>query len=218
MTNTLFPRIDYEFKDEHLIELALTHKSLSTINNERLEFLGDAVLNLYVSERLFDTYENLKEGKLTRFKASIVSRENLQLVATEIGLSNHIKLGKGETLEENSILGNVLEAIIGAIFLDSSYARTIEVLDKLFQDNFLELVEEKELKDSKSTLQELLQKKYKSLPRYSLSNDSTNKLNKHFQISCFVDAADLISHGEGKTRKKAELDAARNMLKLIESQ
>ncbi|MDA9660961.1 ribonuclease III [Gammaproteobacteria bacterium] len=218
MTNTLFPRIDYEFKDDKLIELALTHKSLSTINNERLEFLGDAVLNLYVSERLFDTYENLKEGKLTRFKASIVSRENLQLVATEIGLSNHIKLGKGETLEENSILGNVLEAIIGAIFLDSSYARTIEVLDKLFQDNFLELVEEKELKDSKSTLQELLQKKYKSLPRYSLSNDSTNKVNKHFQISCFVDAADLISHGEGKTRKKAELDAARNMLKLIESQ
>ena len=218
MTNTLFPRIDYEFKDDKLIELALTHKSLSTINNERLEFLGDAVLNLYVSERLFDTYENLKEGKLTRFKASIVSRENLQLVATEIGLSNHIKLGKGETLEENSILGNVLEAIIGAIFLDSSYARTIEVLDKLFQDNFLELVEEKELKDSKSTLQELLQKKYKSLPRYSLSNDSTNKINKHFQISCFVDAADLISHGEGKTRKKAELDAARNMLKLIESQ
>ena len=218
MTNTLFPRIDYEFKDDKLIELALTHKSLSTINNERLEFLGDAVLNLYVSERLFGTYENLKEGKLTRFKASIVSRENLQLVATEIGLSNHIKLGKGETLEENSILGNVLEAIIGAIFLDSSYARTIEVLDKLFQDNFLELVEEKELKDSKSTLQELLQKKYKSLPRYSLSNDSTNKLNKHFQISCFVDAADLISHGEGKTRKKAELDAARNMLKLIESQ
>ena len=218
MTNTLFPRIDYEFKDDKLIELALTHKSLSTINNERLEFLGDAVLNLYVSERLFDTYENLKEGKLTRFKASIVSRENLQLVATEIGLSNHIKLGKGETLEENSILGNVLEAIIGAIFLDTSYARTIEVLDKLFQDNFLELVEEKELKDSKSTLQELLQKKYKSLPRYSLSNDSTNKLNKHFQISCFVDAADLISHGEGKTRKKAELDAARNMLKLIESQ
>ena len=218
MTNTLFPRIDYEFKDDKLIELALTHKSLSTINNERLEYLGDAVLNLYVSERLFDTYENLKEGKLTRFKASIVSRENLQLVATEIGLSNHIKLGKGETLEENSILGNVLEAIIGAIFLDSSYARTIEVLDKLFQDNFTELVEEKELKDSKSTLQELLQKKYKSLPRYSLSNDSTNKLNKHFQISCFVDAADLISHGEGKTRKKAELDAARNMLKLIESQ
>ena len=218
MTNTLFPRIDYEFKDDKLIELALTHKSLSTTNNERLEFLGDAVLNLYVSERLFDTYENLKEGKLTRFKASIVSRENLQLVATEIGLSNHIKLGKGETLEENSILGNVLEAIIGAIFLDSSYARTIEVLDKLFQDNFLELVEEKELKDSKSTLQELLQKKYKSLPRYSLSNDSTNKLNKHFQISCFVEAADLISHGEGKTRKKAELDAARNMLKLIESQ
>lgn len=218
MTNILFPRIDYEFKDDKLIELALTHKSLSTINNERLEFLGDAVLNLYVSERLFDTYENLKEGKLTRFKASIVSRENLQLLATEIGLSNHIKLGKGETLEENSILGNVLEAIIGAIFLDSSYARTIEVLDKLFQDNFLELVEEKELKDSKSTLQELLQKKYKSLPRYSLSNDSTNKLNKHFQISCFVDAADLISHGEGKTRKKAELDAARNMLKLIESQ
>ena len=169
MTNIPFPRIDYEFKDDKLIELALTHKSFSSINNERLEFLGDAVLNLYVSERLFDSYENLKEGKLTRFKASIVSRENLQLVATKIGLSDHIRLGKGETLEENSILGNVLEAIIGAIFLDSSYARTIEVLDKLFQDNFLGLVEEKELKDSKSTLQELLQN-YHGFDQISFSN------------------------------------------------
>ena len=213
--NDLLISLDYSFKNEDLIQLALTHKSLAKNNNERLEFLGDAILNLYVSERLFNTYDNLKEGKLTQFKASIVSRENLHTVASKISLAKYIKIGKGERLEGNSIVGNVLEAVIGAIFLDSSYSETKTVLDKLFIDDFIRLGEDKELKDSKSILQELIQKQYKSLPRYSVNQESSNKQNNYFEVSCFVDEENLTAQGTGKTIKRAELNAASNMLELI---
>ena len=213
--NDLLISLDYSFKNEDLIQLALTHKSLAKNNNERLEFLGDAILNLYVSERLFNTYDDLKEGKLTQFKASIVSRENLHTVASKISLAKYIKIGKGERLEGNSIVGNVLEAVIGAIFLDSSYSETKTVLDKLFIDDFIQLDEDKELKDSKSILQELIQKQYKSLPRYSVNQESSNKQNNYFEVSCFVDEENLTAQGTGKTIKRAELNAASNMLELI---
>ena len=213
--NDLLISLDYSFKNEDLIQLALTHKSLAKNNNERLEFLGDAILNLYVSERLFNTYDDLKEGKLTQFKASIVSRENLHTVASKISLAKYIKIGKGERLEGNSIVGNVLEAVIGAIFLDSSYCETKTVLDKLFIDDFIRLDEDKELKDSKSILQELIQKQYKSLPRYSVNQESSNKQNNYFEVSCFVDEENLTAQGTGKTIKRAELNAASNMLELI---
>ena len=213
--NDLLISLDYSFKNEDLIQLALTHKSLAKNNNERLEFLGDAILNLYVSERLFNTYDDLKEGKLTQFKASIVSRENLHTVASKISLAKYIKIGKGERLEGNSIVGNVLEAVIGAIFLDSSYSEIKTVLDKLFIDDFIRLDEDKELKDSKSILQELIQKQYKSLPRYSVNQESSNKQNNYFEVSCFVDEENLTAQGTGKTIKRAELNAASNMLELI---
>ena len=213
--NDLLISLDYSFKNEDLIQLALTHKSLAKNNNERLEFLGDAILNLYVSERLFNTYDDLKEGKLTQFKASIVSRENLHTVASKVSLAKYIKIGKGERLEGNSIVGNVLEAVIGAIFLDSSYSETKTVLDKLFIDDFIRLDEDKELKDSKSILQELIQKQYKSLPRYSVNQESSNKQNNYFEVSCFVDEENLTAQGTGKTIKRAELNAASNMLELI---
>ena len=215
--NKIFPNLDYSFKDKQLIELALTHKSYSGTNNERLEFLGDAILNLYVSERLFNSYESSNEGKLTRYKASIVSRDNLNLVAQNLNIGGSIKLGKGEKLDGNSILGNTLEAVIGAIFIDSDYDVTTQILGNLFQDNFLELEEEGELKDPKSSLQELIQKHYKSLPRYS-SQENTSKNNLlRFAVTCSVDEANLISEGTGSTRKKAESQAASEMLELLKN-
>ena len=216
MKNSAYTNLEYSFQDEELFQLALTHKSLSSHNNERLEFLGDAILNLYVSERLFNTYGSLKEGKLTRFKASIVSRENLHRVAINLELSNHIKLGKGESLQGNSILGNVLEALIGAIFLDSDYSETKNVLDNIFKDDFLKLVEEEELKDPKSTLQELIQKQYQSLPIYSLNEQISDKKENQFEVTCSVVEGNLVTQGIGNTRKGAELNAASNMLKLIQ--
>ena len=104
----LFSNIGYSFKDSSLVESALTHKSS---NNERLEFLGDALINLYISERLFKTYEGLDEGKLTRFKASMVSRDNLNLKASKLNIGNLIKLGRGEKLEANSILVTLLKSL-----------------------------------------------------------------------------------------------------------
>ena len=216
MKNSAYTNLEYSFQDEELFQLALTHKSLSSHNNERLEFLGDAILNLYVSERLFNTYGGLKEGKLTRFKASIVSRENLHRVAINLELSNHIKLGKGESLQGNSILGNVLEALIGAIFLDSDYSETKNVLDNIFKDDFLKLVEEEELKDPKSTLQELIQKQYQSLPIYSLNEQISDKKENQFEVTCSVVEGNLVTQGIGNTRKGAELNAASNMLELIQ--
>ena len=216
MKNSAYTNLEYSFQDEELFQLALTHKSLSSHNNERLEFLGDAILNLYVSERLFNTYGSLKEGKLTRFKASIVSRENLHRVAINLELSNHIKLGKGESLQGNSILGNVLEALIGAIFLDSDYSKTKNVLDNIFKDDFLKLVEEEELKDPKSTLQELIQKQYQSLPIYSLNEQISDKKENQFEVTCSVVEGNLVTQGIGNTRKGAELNAASNMLELIQ--
>jgi ribonuclease-3 len=218
MKNSAYTNLEYSFQDEELFQLALTHKSLSSHNNERLEFLGDAILNLYVSERLFNTYGSLKEGKLTRFKASIVSRENLHRVAINLELSNHIKLGKGESLQGNSILGNVLEALIGAIFLDSDYSETKNVLDNIFEDDFLKLVEEEELKDPKSTLQELIQKQYQSLPIYSLNEQISDKKENQFKVTCSVVEGNLVTQGKGNTRKGAELNAASNMLELIQKQ
>ena len=208
--------IGYHFKDEKIINLALTHKSYSDNNNERLEFLGDAILNLYVSEKLFTLYGNLSEGNLTRFKASIVSRENLNSVASKLKIGNFIKLGKGEKLEGNSILGNTIEAIIGAIFLDSDYGNTKQILDNIFEKDFLELEEGGEQKDSKSSLQELIQKKFNSLPNYTLEENSTNKDNERFYVTCSVDGSRFVTKGTGRTRKRAELEAASFMLKALE--
>ena len=211
----LFSALGYSFDNTNLIKLALTHKSLSRSNNERLEFLGDAILNLYVSEKLYSDFEEIDEGKLTRFKASIVSRENLNLVAENLDISTYINLGKGEKVKGNSILGNTLEAIIGAIFLDSNYFVTKEILNELFAKDFQKLQENNEFKDPKSTLQELTQKKFKSLPVYSLKESSTSGKKKFFEVLCSIDETSLTTHGKGNTRKGAELDAAQYMLKLI---
>ena len=211
----LFSALGYSFDNTNLIKLALTHKSLSRSNNERLEFLGDAILNLYVSEKLYSDFEEIDEGKLTRFKASIVSRENLNLVAENLDISRYINLGKGEKVKGNSILGNTLEAIIGAIFLDSNYFVTKEILNDLFAKDFQKLQENNEFKDPKSTLQELTQKKFKSLPVYSLKESSTSGKKKFFEVQCSIDETSLTTHGKGNTRKGAELDAAQYMLKLI---
>ena len=158
--------LGYKFKDLALLRTALTHKSFSSDHNERLEFLGDALLNLYVTEYLYDRFDSLDEGKLTQFKATIVSRENLTKIAGSIGLSNFIRTGKGEGLEGNSIPGNTVEALIGAVFLDSNYTNTNRFLNKLLKENLLTLEESADLKDPKSKLQEHLQKRNLQLPSY----------------------------------------------------
>ena len=207
--------LGYSFKDVALLELALTHKSFSVHNNERLEFLGDAVISLYVSERLFTSFSELDEGVLTRLKAGIVSRDNLNQVASELEISNAIRLGKGENLKDNSILGNTFEALIGAILIDSNYEQVKTTLDTLIGKNLIDPEEKINLKDPKSSLQEVVQKRYKTLPSYSTNEVTVNANTKSFESVCKVEEAKLSAKGHGKNRKKAEQQAASALLELI---
>ena len=204
--------LGYKFHDMTLLKTALTHKSFSSEHNERLEFLGDALLNLYVTEYLYDRFDSLNEGKLTQFKATIVSRENLTKIAQSIGLSDFIRTGKGESLEGNSIPGNAVEAIIGAVFLDSNYSKTNRFLNKLLKQNLLTLEESTDLKDPKSKLQEHLQKRNLQLPLYSIKQKGSKEKKIDFKVFCEVEDLNISAIGRGRSRKKAELNAAQKLL------
>ena len=208
----LMSELGYKFHDMTLLKTALTHKSFSSEHNERLEFLGDALLNLYVTEYLYDRFDSLNEGKLTQFKATIVSRENLTKIAQSIGLSDFIRTGKGESLEGNSIPGNAVEAIIGAVFLDSNYSKTNRFLNKLLKQNLLTLEESTDLKDPKSKLQEHLQKRNLQLPLYSLKQKGSKEKKIDFKVFCEVEDLNISAIGRGRSRKKAELNAAQKLL------
>ena len=212
LTSTL----GYKFQDLTLLRTALTHKSFSSEHNERLEFLGDALLNLYVTDYLYNRFDLLDEEKLTQFKATIVSRENLTEIAQSIGLPNFIRTGKGESLEGNSIPGNAVEALIGAVFLDSNYSKTNKFLNKLLKESLLTLEESADLKDPKSKLQEHLQKRNLQLPSYSLKQKGSKEKKIDFKIYCEVIDLDISTTGIGQSRKKAELDAAQKILNKVE--
>ena len=212
----LMSKLGYKFQDISLLEKALTHKSLSSQHNERLEFLGDALLNLYVTEYLYNRFDALDEGKLTQFKAALVSRENLAKIAQDMGLSRFIRKGKGEKLDGNSIPGNTLEALIGAVFLDSNYSQTNKVLKRLLKENLLTLEESKDLKDPKSKLQEYLQKSNLQLPSYSLKQNGSKDKQIEFKVFCEVKDLNLTATGKGQSRKKAELSAAQKILNKVE--
>ena len=211
----LFFKLGYSFKDTELAQIALTHKSFSQDNNERLEFLGDAILNLFISETLYNELKDIDEGKLTRVKASLVSRENLNSLAESLDLHKYVRIGKGEKLDGNSILGNALEAVVGAIFLDSDYFVTKEILTEMFKDDLVDIQDDSEFKDPKSSLQEFTQKKFKSLPIYHLKDNSNQEDSIVFEVLCSIQAANLNTLGKGKTIKSAELDAAKKMLDLF---
>tara|TARA_Y100001970_G_scaffold287794_1_gene413327 strand:- start:1619 stop:2272 length:654 start_codon:yes stop_codon:yes gene_type:complete len=208
----LMSELGYEFQDKALLKRALTHKSFSSDNNERLEFLGDALLNLYVTEYLYNKFDTLDEGKLTQFKATIVSRENLTQIAHDLGLSNFIRTGKGEKLEGNSIPGNTVEALIGAIFLDSNHIKTNKVIKKTLKKSLLTLEEDTDLKDPKSKLQEYLQKRDLKLPLYFLKQKGSKEKSIDFKVLCEVEDLKLTAVGIGQNRKKAELSAAEKIL------
>lgn len=213
----LMSKLGYNFNDKSLLKRALTHKSLSSQHNERLEFLGDALLSLFVSEHLYNRFDNLDEGKLTQFKAKIVSRENLTNIAESIELSKFIKAGKGEKLVDNSIVGNTLEALIGAVYLDSSHSKTNQVLNKLLKESMLALVENVDPKDPKSKLQEYLQKRNFQLPIYSIKLKGSKENQVDFKVLCEVKDLNISSIGRGQSRKKAELNSAEKILNKIEA-
>ena len=207
--------LEYSFKDQDLLEVSLTHKSFSKNNNERLEYLGDALLNFVIAEIIYKKFEGLTEGTMTQFRASLVSREVLNSIGKEINLDKHIRIGNGESLVKNSILGNTLEALVGAIYKDGGFDASASCIESLFFNRIEMLEFSSDLKDPKSKLQEYLQKIEADLPVYEIITEHKRNIGKLFTVSCSVASLKTIVKAKGVTKKKAELNAAKNMLDKI---
>lgn len=208
--------LDYECKDASLLEAALTHRSAGGAHNERLEFLGDAVLNCVVARLVFGEFGAADEGDLSRFRASLVSGEALAVIATEISLGDYVRLGSGELksggFRRKSILADTLEALFGAIYLDGGFTAASHVIERLFIPRLAHMPTAAELKDPKTRLQEALQAQGLPLPTYAVDSISGEAHNQHFEVACVVAALNLRTVATGPSRRRAEQAAAQLLL------
>jgi len=207
----------YQFSNENLLQQSLTHRSVSCgSNNERLEFLGDSVLNLVISNHIYHRFVEADEGQLSRVRASLVKQATLARVARELGLGDHINLGGGELksggYRRASILSDTLEAVIGAVYLDSDYAQTEAAVLRLFQRQLDDIDDGANLKDPKTRLQEYLQARQKDLPVYQVEQTTGKSHSQIFAVSCRITEPELQGIGSGSSRKKAEQQAAQQIL------
>lgn len=207
----------YQFRQTNLLEQALTHRSYSRqLNNERLEFLGDSILNLIISNHIYKRFSAANEGDLSRIRASLVKEETLAQVARQIDLGDYIHLGGGELksggFRRASILSDALEALIGAIYLDSDYAQTEAAVLHLYREQLQNIDAGANLRDPKTRLQEYLQANKKSLPIYQVDQITGKSHDQVFTVSCKLTDLDMQSNGKGSSRKKAEQQAAQKIL------
>ncbi len=214
--------LEYQFNDISLLNLALTHRSSGNNNNERLEFLGDSLLNYVISAIIFERFPNLLEGELTRIRAELVSRKMLAELSKRISLGDCIILGVGESgtggHQRTSILSNVFEAIIGAIYLDSNDINPVfEVIKKLYGDTIEEVGSKGGQKDSKTELQEWLQAEKHTLPQYEVLKIVGKPHDQVFHVECKVLPFEQTVVGVANSRRMAEQDAAQKMLEIIKS-
>jgi ribonuclease III len=214
-------RLGYEPRDPALFAAALTHRSASGPNNERLEFLGDAVLNLIVAERLYLEFPGADEGDLSRLRARIVSGEPLAEAAQELALGDALQLGSGELktggFRRQSILSDAFEAVCGALYLDGGLEIARRFITSCFDSRIAELPSPESLKDSKTRLQELLQARGTALPRYTVEHIEGEPHAQTFWVSCEVRELSIVKHGSGSTRRRAEQEAAERVLEAIEA-
>jgi ribonuclease-3 len=212
-------RLNYEFKDQGLLLQALTHKSASHKNNERLEFLGDAILNFLIADILYQQFESATEGELTRARASLVKKATLKEVAIEMSLGDYIQLGIGEQrsggFRRDSILADSLEGIIGAIYCDAGFDVTRTCLMEWFASRIAVLEPRNQQKDPKTRLQEWLQANQKSLPKYQVVSTKGHPHAQHFTVACEIAGISITTEGTGTSRRFAEQEAAEKMLEHI---
>lgn len=212
--------IDYRFADQQLLQEALTHRSRGASNYERLEFLGDSVLNLVVSSRLFELKPGASEGDLSRMRARLVRGESLTEIASDLALGKQLNLGEGEMksggFRRASILADAFEALLGAIFLDSDYASCRTVILDLFDPLIEKLPSIEELKDAKSRLQEWLQGRGRPLPEYTLLREEGADHVKKFHVQCRIADDGSMMEASGSSRRRAEQAAAAKMLELLQ--
>jgi len=206
---------------EDLLEEALTHRSLGGRNYERLEFLGDAVLNFVVAEMLYRQYDGAAEGELSRYRASLVSGDTLGAVALDLGLGAHLRLGEGELksggFRRASILADALEAVIGAIYLDRGMAAARVAIERLLQERMFDLPAASELKDPKTRLQERLQARGLPLPQYEVLEVAGEPHAQRFTVACRVESLNLSVEAAGTSRRRAEQEAAGGVLEQLDA-
>lgn len=206
-------------RDIGLFERALTHRSASNLNYERLEFLGDAVLSLLVSERLYATYPNADEGDLSRLRARVVSEEPLAEMAIELALGERLVLGSGELrtggFRRQSILADALEALCGALYLDGGFEAVRGAFGAQLEARIARLPPADSLKDAKTKLQEWLQGRSLPLPVYQVVRAEGEPHAQTFWVQCSVVACDVVTEGVGHSRRRAEQVAAESALALV---
>lgn len=205
-------RLGYDFLQPQLLQRALTHRSYSQDNNERLEFLGDSVLNCAVARYLYDSYPHLPEGDLSRLRSNLVNQQTLFTLAQQLDLGELLLLGEGERksagFRRPSILADAMEALFGAVFLDSGFDAAQRVVLGLYVP-FIEQTDIQTLgKDAKTLLQEHLQGRKLALPRYSVVSIEGEAHEQRFRVACEIAQLKLTTHGEGSSRRIAEQAAA----------
>ena len=227
----LCDQIDYQFRDEELLELALTHKSFTEFesktgerNNEKLEFLGDAVLDMAISELLMERFPELDEGGLSKFRASLVNEDGLAHIARKMKLGNSLRMGKGEDLsggrEKPSLLADALEAVLAAIYLDSrkteGFSRVSKIIYELYHEELPEQVDSFISRDYKSELQEFVQKNLNLPANYELVNQFGPDHQKEFEMVVKVEER-ILGRGRGFSKKQAGQAAAQDALNRLQS-
>ncbi|MCX7090254.1 MAG: ribonuclease III [Legionellales bacterium] len=217
----LYQHLGYEFHHKPYLRQALTHCSVGEKNYERLEFLGDSILNLVISNALYHQYPQLSEGQLSRLRAFLVNGDMLADIALEIDLGEYLLLGQGELksggFRRRSILADALEAIFAAILLDSDFAHAQQVILFLYKDRLNDETLDANSKDAKTQLQEFLQAQKHPLPKYSVKKIIGEEHDQIFHIICHQTTLNLSTEGNGETRRKAEQVAAKLMLEQLKS-
>ncbi|NVJ61798.1 MAG: ribonuclease III [Gammaproteobacteria bacterium] len=215
-------RLDYHFSNQLFLTQALTHRSAKGQNNERLEFLGDSVLGFVIASALYQRFPKATEGQLTRLRASLVKEKTLAEVGKELELGDILILGAGELksggYRRASILSDTVEAILGAILLDSNLETVQKVIQRLFDSRLNHLNLDTAEKDPKTRLQEWLQSRKLNLPEYLVERSEGQDHNKTYWVSCCISERDLSVVGQGTSRRKAEQAAAEKALEHILSE
>ena len=212
--------LGYLFQDSSLLEMALTHRSVGSRNNERLEFLGDAILSFIISDELYSRFPDIDEGGLSRLRSTLVKGESLAELARGLELGEYLNLGSGELksggFRRDSILADALEAVIGAVYLDGGITQAKALVMSLY-DNWLDEVKPgSNLKDPKTRLQEYLQSRRHSLPSYAVVNVEGEAHAQTFSVECRIDELEIATTGQGGSRRKAEQTAAKAALRIID--
>lgn len=213
--------LGHSFADQNLLKQALTHRSAGSRNNERLEFLGDAILGGVIAMELYQRYPEAKEGELSRLRANLVRRESLAEIAQVLELGPYLNLGGGERKsgghQRDSILSDTVEALIGAVFLDSNFTACQRSILSLFAERLESLSEVAFLKDAKTRLQEFLQSQHKPLPEYQVTEVAGEAHAQFFKVECSAEGVEILGKGQGNSRRFAEQNAAQDMLSHLDA-